>query len=168
MIKRGVVVADGLAFSCGHTKEEQPSLKLIFNAIEEDLYDGMKLDMMRNPDLSYMAKDGVLLLNSMLTTTENSQDAHKELWKPFMTYFFKEVLPYFSGIPIVFFGAQAKEYERLVNKRSFYTKCVEHPSYANRQERAFKHDNLFSWTNEILTKNQGKDFEVEFIESPPF
>ena len=63
MVSQGVVVADGLAFSCSYTKKEQPSLKLIYNAIERDLWDGFNLSMLREPNLAPLATQGVLLLN---------------------------------------------------------------------------------------------------------
>jgi uracil-DNA glycosylase len=163
MIKRGIIVADGLAFSCGHTKEEQPSLKLIFDALEDDLFDGINLNMLREPNLEFLAKQGVLLLNSMLTTTEGSADAHKELWKPFMDYFFKEVLLHFTGIPVVFFGKLAQEYSSLINEKSNYKKLVEHPSFSARQNRPFNHEKLFSWTNNILKQ---RDQEIDWTNLP--
>lgn len=165
MIKYGVVVADGLAFSCGHTKVAQPSLELLYAGLEDDLYDGLNLNKIENPDLSHLAKQGVLLLNASLSTPEGSADKHIELWRPFMTFFFKEVLIYFSGIPIVFFGKVAQEYEPIVVKgRQHYTKRVEHPSYANRQERPWKHENIFSWTNKILKETINK--EIDWLETP--
>lgn len=166
MIKDGLVVADGLAFSCSHTKQEQPSLKLIYDAIEDDLYDGLNLNMLRNPDLAVWAEQGVLLLNVMLTTTLGEAKAHKELWKPFIEYFLKEVLIHFSGIPVVFIGNEAQEYENYVSDKSFHIKSLEHPAYAARQNRPWKHQNLFSWTNNILMENNGEG--IAWLEEPPF
>ncbi len=163
-IKYGKVVADGLAFSCGYTKEEQPSLKLIYDAMEEDLFDGMNLSMLREPSLEYLAKQGVLLLNSSLTTPEGKPGTHKELWRPFMTFFFKEVMAGISGIPIVLFGKQAEEYEELVDLKMNYTKTVEHPAAASYQQRPFRHNKLFKWTNTILKDNN--NLEIDWLNLP--
>ena len=156
-IKQGVVVSDGLAFSCSNTKQEQPSLKLLFDAMEDDLFDGMNLNATRNPDLSYLAKDGVLLLNAILTTPEGSADAHKALWKPFMEFFFKEAMSHISGIPIVFFSKVAAEYEPLVNLKMNFTKCVEHPSFAARENRPLKHNKLFTFVNSMIKGNTNRE-----------
>ena len=152
MIKYGKVVADGLAFSCKYTKEEQPSLKLIYDGLEADLFEGLNLDL-RDTDLTHLAKQGVLLLNSSLTVQENKPGSHKDLWKPFMDYFFTEVLYYFSGIPIIFMGKQAAGYSTFSFKHNFYIKTLEHPAAAAYGKREWKHDNMFSWVNDILKKN---------------
>lgn len=163
-IKYGKVVADGLAFSCSYTKEEQPSLKLIYDALEDEYFEGLNLNFIREPDLSYLAKQGLLLLNSSLTTPENSPGTHKELWKPFMEFFFKDVLLHFSGVPIVFFGKQAAEYEPLVNLKSFVTKIVEHPAAASYSKRPFQHNHLFKWID-VYLKETSKQ-EINWYETP--
>ncbi len=127
MIKYGKVVADGMAFSCSHTKEEQPSLQMIYNGVEEDLYNGMNLKALREPDLTYWAKQGVLLLNSSLTTPEGNPGTHKELWHDFIWFFLQEVIEqYFQALPIVFMGKQAQEYKSLITNKH-HVKCIEHP-----------------------------------------
>src|SRR5690606_31835661 len=79
------IIADGLAFSCSNTQKLQPSLEILYNGMEDDLNNGMCLEMDRNPDLSYLAKQGVLLLNSSLTVLENTPGSHITLWKPFIS-----------------------------------------------------------------------------------
>lgn len=159
-IKYGTIIADGLAFSCSYTKEEQPSLKLLYNAMEEDLSEGLNLKMPRNTDLSYLAQEGVLLLNSALTVPERKSGEHKELWKPFMSYFFNNVVKDLK-VPTIFFGRQAQMYATLYKGPKM---SVEHPVAASYQQRAFKHEKLFSWTNETL-KQQGIR-EINFLDIP--
>lgn len=163
MIKYDKVVADGLAFSCRYTKEEQPSLKLFFDAMESDLFEGLNLKNLREPDLTYLAKQGVLLLNSSLTTQENKPGSHKDLWTSFMNYFFTEVICYFSGIPIIFMGKQAAYYNKFPCQDSFYIKTLEHPAAASYGKREWAHDNMFSWANDILKKN---NLEINWYDLP--
>lgn len=158
-IKRGVVCADGMCFSCGNTNEEQPSLKLIYDAIESDVYNGLNLIALRDTDLSYWAKQGILLLNSTLTVREGEPNSHVELWKPFIEFFFKSVLAHFSGIPIVMFGKQSQSYKHLVNRRSFHLFEREHPAFSARQQRSFDHQNVFSEINKILKGNINKEID---------
>jgi len=166
MIKQGKVVADGLSYSCSHTKEEQPSLKKIFDSIETELFDGLNLAFIREPDLTYLASQGILLLNSALTCQEEKPGSHKELWNQFMNYFFTEVLCNFRGIPIVFMGKQAQYYNKFPCSEAFFIKEVEHPAKACYENRDWKSDGLFKWTNEIIKKQTGE--EIDWICSPPF
>lgn len=161
MVSQGIVVADGLAFSCSYTKKEQPSLKLIYDAIEIDICDGFSLTMLRDTDLTSWAKQGVLLLNSALTTVEGKPGAHKELWRPFMTFFFEEVLLHFSGIPLIFMGKQAQEYNK--NLKNFHLLNLEHPIASAYQKREWNHENMFSWVNNILKQTNQ---EIDWVKLP--
>lgn len=149
-IKWGTIVADGLAYSCSYTKEEQPSLKLMWDALEDDIYDGLNLQHIRLTDLSPWAEQGILLLNSSLTTREGDPGKHIEIWKPFMTYFLG--LEQIQSKPFVFMGKQAAEYAYLVENELI----TEHPAYAARQNRPLIHKNLFSWIDGFLEKD-GRD-----------
>lgn len=102
-IDNGKVIADGLCFS---TKQpiEPPSLKVFYNAIEDDVYNGLNLNMKRNPNLQFLAEQGVLLLNAALTCEPNMPTVHLELWKPFMDFIFKEIIDKEKGLHLVFWG----------------------------------------------------------------
>lgn len=68
--------ANGLAFSVNRESKIPPSLDNIFNEIENSLK--IKVDK-RNGDLTRWAKQGVLLLNSVLTVRENCPASHQYL-----------------------------------------------------------------------------------------
>ncbi len=44
---------------------------MLDNYIEKELYDGLDLEHVKNPDVSYLAKQGVLMYNAALTTEMN-------------------------------------------------------------------------------------------------
>ncbi len=69
-------VADGLAFSYknGSKASTKQSLDVIFNEIEQDCYNGFNPSF--DYDLSYLAKQGVLLLNTALTVERNKAASH--------------------------------------------------------------------------------------------
>jgi uracil-DNA glycosylase len=72
--------ADGLAFSYKDGKKPQQtkkSLDVIFDEIEEDCYNGFQLN--RDYQLDYLAKQGVLLLNSVLTVFHGKANSHAGL-----------------------------------------------------------------------------------------
>ncbi len=73
--------AHGLCFSCDVTVRPLPkSLKNIFKEYESDL----GLPMPKNGDLSNWAKEGVLLLNTVLTVREGEANSHANYgWEDF-------------------------------------------------------------------------------------
>src|SRR6476620_904759 len=84
-IKKGLKVADGIAMSCKYTGECQPSLQNFYEGIEGDIA-GLELGMYRNPDLTYLANQGVLFLNTALTVRYNDSGSHSGLWDKFTEY----------------------------------------------------------------------------------
>ena len=82
-LKHNAPVADGLLMGCRNTMELQPSLKQFYDAIERELYNGLAVMAYKDPDVTYLAKRGVLMLNAALTTEINKAGSHIELWEPF-------------------------------------------------------------------------------------
>lgn len=99
----GLPIASGLLLDCSASARVQPELQYFYNGIEKELYNGLKLDYIREYDLSYLAKQGVLLLNSSLTVEEGKPGSHIDVWKPFMNYLFKEIIGP-TSVPIIFLG----------------------------------------------------------------
>ena len=67
--KFGTCVADGLLMGCSITNSLQPSLEKFYEGLEQELNPDYKFD--ETPDVSYLAKQGVLMLNAALTTEIN-------------------------------------------------------------------------------------------------
>jgi len=101
--KNNVLIADGLALSCSISDSLQPSLEKFYEGIENELYNGLALNHKKSPDLSYLAKQGVLLFNAALTTEFGKAGSHLEIWEPFTKYVIEIALGY-TGIPVVFLG----------------------------------------------------------------
>lgn len=174
----GKVVADGLAFST-KTKKEPPSLQILYNEIEKDIYGGLNLNMIRNPDLSFLANQGVLLLNAALTCEDNMSEIHLKLWEPFINYLFKEIINKGqSGLHIVFWGEAAQKYAKLIQKGDeetlpfdnfHYLYEENHPSFFARSGKEMN-TTVFSTINKRLKDYRG--FEISWDESdlqkPPF
>lgn len=165
-IYNGIYTSDGLSFSCGNTNKEQPSLSLLWNAVEEDLNEGNSLGELRELSLKRWAEEGVLLLNCALSCEELKPTSHVLLWRPFMKYFFEEVLSGINGLPVIFVGKESAYYERYTQPFIHYVKKLEHMAYSFRVGREWKHENCFSWINNILKNNNGKEFEIPFIDLP--
>lgn len=155
---RGEGIADGLAFSCKND-QEAPSLKILFDAIEND-YGTIFFE--RSPDLTFLAEQGLLLLNSSLTTERGIADSHKELWRPFTEYLAKEVFCYLTGLPIVTFGNSARDMIEPYMTNGHLYKHLKHPSFFSRNHIPMEHNNTFSWMNDMIIGNVGKEFEISF------
>ena len=147
-----VFQADGIAMSCSHLKEPQPSLDIFYDAIEDDL----KIKSGRYLDLAWLCHQGCMMLNSALTCELNKSSSHEELWKPFMIYFFNEVIATFPpGLVIALCGDSSKYYERCINPLQHCIVKLEHPAFAYRKTRGWEHKHLFSFSNRYL-KDHGR------------
>lgn len=161
-MKDGVIVADGLAFSCSKSPI-QPSLEHIFKGIENDF----QQEIHSNKDLTYWAEQGVLLLNSSLTVEKNKVGSHSEIWQPFMKKILEEISYNNSGLIFWLIGAEAKKLQGSINNLGNYLMYTEHPAAAEHSQRDWEHKNTFSKINKILQTNNMK-IDWLFEEELPF
>lgn len=142
-------VADGLAFSCGITGKEQPSLRVIFNEIEKTVYPDTHYK--RNPDLLRWANQGVLLLNTALTTVPGKIGMHYHIWSKFTTYVIKALSEKFQGLVFISMGSKAHEWAELIDdEKHFVLKC-HHPASAVYSGGVWKSNDVFNKANNIIT-----------------
>lgn len=146
-------IADGLLMSCSITGYPQPSLIKFYDAIEGELYEGLNLNSFRNPDLSYLAHQGVLLLNAALTVEYNVPGTHLKCWEPFMKYLFENVLDT-AGVPVILLGENAKKCVKYISP---FTNIfsVSHPASAAYGNKYWDPNGLFKDVNKILMDNNG-------------
>lgn len=158
-IRDGSYAADGLAFSCSHTGKLEPSLTALYEGMEDDLSEGMDLKMHRNPDLGYLARQGVLLLNSSLTVEKENIGAHAPfvagtervyLWEPFMHYVLDTVLNNHPPVVFLFMGRQAQRYAKDPVPFHHRVLEVEHPAAASYHGGRWDHEKVFSRANAAL------------------
>lgn len=150
-------VADGLLMG-SVTGILQPSLEKFYEGIERELYNGLNLTYHKNPDISYLAKQGVLLLNAGLTVELNKAGSHNDLWEPFMKYLFEEVLDVLR-VPVVFLGKEATKIEKYVAPFTWTFK-VSHPASASYTGSEWSPEEVFKKVNKILkdTNNETLDW----------
>ena len=99
-------IADGLLMGCSKTGKLQPTLEQFYNGIDKEIYEGKDIYHILDPDVSYLAKQGVLMLNAALTTEINKAGSHLDVWEPFMKYIFENIFDV-ERVPIVFLGKEA-------------------------------------------------------------
>jgi uracil-DNA glycosylase len=148
----GIGQAHGLAFS-SLAEILPPSLKNIFKELKSDL--GI---IKTNGDLSAWHKNGVFLLNTILTVKENEALSHKDLgWNIFTNEVIKK-LNEKDNIVFVLWGKYAQNYEKyLTNKNNLVIKSV-HPSPLSAYHGFFG-SKPFSKANEFFKKNNEEEID---------
>ena len=139
-------VADGLAFSCGKTRREQASLKLMFDELKRT-YDS---NYQRDPDLIRWANQGVLLLNTALTVEADKPDSHTELWAPFIRMVIPRICEAIPDVIFVFVGGRAKAYQNFAKGPRITKYGVIHPAAAAHRGGQWDCDDVFNNINKTL------------------
>jgi len=152
-------VADGMAFSCGVTMKPQPSLRNMFEAIEETVYQGFPT--YQDPNLTRWANQGVLLLNTALTCQVDKIGSHYNIWNEFVMYVFDMLNFTNSGLIFVLLGAKAQELESIIGPNHYILKAS-HPASAAYTKTTWDCKNIFLRANEIIEANNGKTHTINW------
>lgn len=143
--------AMGLSFSVPRTVKAPPSLKNIFKEIETDL----GIQMSGCPDLQGWARQGVLLLNAILTVREASPASHSRIgWQEFTDAVIRYISDNCDGVVFLLWGNFARSKKALIDTGRHHVLEAAHPSPL--AGGAFFGCRHFSKTNEILI-NEGKE-----------
>ena len=142
--------AMGLSFSVPDNVPAPPSLKNIFKEIEDDL--GIRMSGKTN--LEPWARQGVLLLNAILTVEAGMAASHSKIgWEPFTDAVISCLSEKCDGIVFLLWGNFARSKKALIDTSRHYVLEAAHPSPLARG--AFFGCRHFSKTNEILV-SEGK------------
>lgn len=160
----GEPVADGLLMGCSVTNKLQPSLEKFYQGIETELHDGLNLNYVKNPDVKYLAKQGVLMFNAALTTEMNKAGSHINLWEPFTKYVLEEIISS-TGVPIVFLGKDASRYKKYTNPFA-WTFTLSHPASASYKQTDWNTEGVFGKVNKVIKDNN--NFEIKWLDEVPF
>ncbi len=140
--------ANGLCFSVNPGVALPPSLRNIYKEMEDDL--GMPMDF-HDGDLHYLAKQGVLLLNSHLTVLDSQPLAHKHFDYP---SFFKDVFALLARqnrlIVYLLWGSHGKKYLPFVTNQLHTIFTAHHPSPLSANRGGWFGCKHFSKTNTAL------------------
>ena len=142
--------AMGLSFSVPDGVPAPPSLRNIFKEIEDDL--GVR--MSGRPNLEKWARQGVLLLNAILTVRAGEPTSHGAIgWQQFTDAVISYLSAHREGIVFLLWGRFAQEKSALIDTSRHFVLTAAHPSPLARG--AFFGCRHFSLTNDILLK-EGK------------
>ena len=152
--------AHGLSFSVPDGVNPPPSLVNIFKEIESDLaVKPPKTTKTKNGNLESWAKQGVLLLNAILTVRANSPASHRDLgWEKLTNAAIKALSDKRERIVFLLWGKFAQEKESLIDTGKHLILKAPHPSPYSANSGFFgsKH---FSKTNDYLLKTGQKSIE---------
>ena len=140
--------AHGLAFSVLCDKLP-PSLKNIYKEMKSDL--GM--DVNQDGNLEYLARQGVLLLNTTLTVREGKALSHYgKGWETFTDNIIKEIDKCNNPIVFILWGNNARSKKKLLTNQNHLIIESAHPSPLSAYHGFFG-SKPFSKTNEFLKDN---------------
>ena len=149
--------AQGLSFSIRKGTKVPPSLVNIFKEIHNDI--GCDVDF-KNGDLTYLAKQGVLLINAYLTVIAGQAlSHHRKEYDALML----DVIKFLNELdqPIVFmlWGNFAKKYEKHLSNPHHLVLKSSHPSPLGANHGGWFNEHQFSKANDFLEKNNSKKIE---------
>ena len=147
--------AHGLSFSVQKGIKTPPSLQNIY----KELYNDLGIIPSESGDLTKWAKEGVLLLNAVLTVEKDKPASHRKLgWELFTDYIIKSLNEKEDPVVFILWGNFAKEKEKYItNKKHSIIKSA-HPSPFS-ANYGFFGSKPFSKTNEFLIKNKIKPID---------
>lgn len=140
--------AHGLSFSVEAGVKRPPSLDNIFKELYSDL--GIKRT---NNNLTDWAKQGVFLLNSIMTVVKDTPLAHKgKGWETFTDDLIKLLNKREEPIVFIFWGAYARSKKELITNPNHHIIESPHPSPLS-ASRGFFGSKPFSKTNNFLVEH---------------
>lgn len=121
----GINQAMGLSFSVPKGVKIPPSLVNIY----KEIYDDLGIKEPQNGDLSYWAKQGVLLLNSTLSVNANSPNSHKDFgWQRFTDAAISALSTQKENIVFMLWGNFAKAKAQFIDTSKHLILNAPHPS----------------------------------------
>ena len=138
--------AHGLSFSVQKGIPLPPSLKNIYKELQEDIGG----DLPTEGDLSHWAKQGVLLLNTVLTVEEGNANSHKgKGWERLTNRLIKSLNELKHPVIFILWGKPAQDKEKLITNPNHVILKAPHPSPLSAY-RGFFGSKPFSRVNDIL------------------
>ena len=139
--------AQGLAFSTPANIKNPPSMQNILKEIQSDLG---KKSICEDGDLTPWAKQGVLLLNTILTVEEAKPKSHHNLgWEVFTDNIIKYISDNCEDTIFILWGSPAISKTKLIDRKKHHILTAPHPSPLS-SYRGFFGCKHFSQANDIL------------------
>lgn len=149
--------AHGLAFSTPNGRPIPRSLKNIFKEINAEY----NCPIPESGCLESWAKQGVFLLNTVLTVEEGNANSHSECgWQTFTDNVIKILNKQTQPIVFLLWGKQAERKKELITNSNHLVLITSHPSPFSAR-RGFFGSNHFKLANEFLSENDVDEINWE-------
>ena len=151
----GVGEANGLSFAVSEGIKLPPSLRNIYKELDEDL----GIPSSSNGNLECWAREGVLLLNAVLTVEQDKPASHKNVgWEQFTDAIIKKLDEKDSPVVFILWGNFARSKKVFITNPKHFIIESPHPSPFSARSGFFG-SKPFSRTNEFLRKNNIKEID---------
>lgn len=151
----GVGEANGLSFAVFNGVKLPPSLKNIY----KELYDDMGIPISNVGNLECWAKEGVLLLNAVLTVEKDKPASHKNLgWENFTDAIIKKLNEKDTPVVFILWGNFARSKKIFITNPKHLVIESTHPSPFS-ANKGFFGSKPFSQTNRFLRENNIKEID---------
>lgn len=148
--RQGVAQANGLSFSVPEGVALPPSLQNIYKHLHHDL----QLASAPTGDLSPWARQGVLLLNSVLTVNRGAAGSHQNQgWEQFTDCAIRALNEHRQHVVFMLWGKQAQQKTALIDADKHLILTAPHPSPLS-AHRGFLTARHFSAANQYLSAHQ--------------
>ncbi|MBK5016033.1 MULTISPECIES: uracil-DNA glycosylase [Pantoea] len=140
--------AHGLAFSVLPGVQVPPSLQNIYKELMQDI------PGFRKPDHGFLdswAKQGVMLLNTVLTVEAGKAHSHARFgWETFTDNVIAAINQHCEGVIFLLWGSHAQKKGSIIDRKRHHVLQAPHPSPLS-AHRGFFGSKHFSTTNELLS-----------------
>ena len=149
----GMGEANGLSFAVSEGIKLPPSLKNIY----KELYDDLGIEPSTNGNLECWAREGVLLLNAVLTVEKDKPASHKNIgWEEFTDSIIKLLNEKETPVVFILWGNFAKSKKQFITNSKHLVIESSHPSPFS-ANYGFFGSKPFSRTNKFLRDNNIKE-----------
>ena len=151
----GIGEANGLAFAVNDGIKLPPSLKNIYKELQDDL----NIEPSNKGNLECWAKEGVLLLNAILTVEKDKPASCRDMgWEEFTDSIIKKVNEKKSPVVFILWGNFARSKKKYITNNYHLVIESTHPSPFSAYNGFFG-SKPFSKTNAFLKKNNLKEID---------
>lgn len=151
----GVGEAHGLSFSVQEGIKIPPSLQNIYKELKDDL----NIPIHNKGDLTKWGKEGVLMLNAVLTVEKDKPASHRNMgWELLTDYIIKVLNQKEEPVVFILWGNFAKEKTKYITNPNHHIITSAHPSPFSARNGFFG-SKPFSKTNTFLTSKNIKEID---------
>ena len=151
----GVGEAHGLSFSVQEGIKIPPSLQNIYKELKDDL----GIPIHTKGDLTKWGKEGVLMLNAVLTVEKDKPASHRNMgWELLTDYIIKVLNQKEEPVVFILWGNFAKEKTKYITNPNHYIITTPHPSPFSARNGIFG-SKPFSKTNNFLKSKNLKEID---------